>query len=74
MIDSITAEIESQELKTLYNDNIKDQIIIKGEPFEITNLNKRGNAYFYFLKIMVFIIFNKIAFNLQQQLIVQVMI
>ncbi len=59
LIDSITAEIESQELKTLYNGNIKDQIIIKGEPFEINKFEQERERLFLLFK-------NNGIYNFQQ--------
>ena len=59
LIDSITAEIESQDLKTLYNGNIKDQIIIKGEPFEINKFEQERERLFLLFK-------NNGIYNFQQ--------
>ena len=59
LIDSITAQIESQELKTLYNGNIKDQIIIKGEPFEINKFEQERERLFLLFK-------NNGIYNFQQ--------
>lgn len=59
LIESITAEIESPELKTLYDDNIKNQIIIKGEPFEINKFEKERERLFLLFK-------NNGIYNFQQ--------
>ena len=59
LIESITAEIESPQLKTLYDDNIKNQIIIKGEPFEINKFEKERERLFLLFK-------NNGIYNFQQ--------
>ena len=59
LIESITAEIESPQLKTLYDDNIKNQLIIKGEPFEINKFEKERERLFLLFK-------NNGIYNFQQ--------
>ena len=59
LIESITTEIESPQLKTLYDDNIKNQLIIKGEPFEINKFEKERERLFLLFK-------NNGIYNFQQ--------
>lgn len=59
LIDSIKASIESPELYILYKENLKDQIIKQGEPFEINKFEDERERLFTIFR-------NNGVYNFQQ--------
>ena len=59
LIDSITAAIESPQLARLYEENIADQIIQKGTPFEINKFEEERERLFLLFR-------NNGVYNFQQ--------
>ena len=59
LIDSITAAIESPQLARLYEENITDQIIQKGTPFEINKFEEERERLFLLFR-------NNGVYNFQQ--------